>query len=125
MNSLHRKKIPTKPQRKRQNDIYITAKSNYKAQQTYCKNLLNSGLKEIYIHCLGNAVNRGLNLALDLVVNSNDTLTYSINTSTIQLTDEYHPLCDDEDVTIQKRNNSAIHIKIIRNSILEVDGSSF
>lgn len=55
------------------------------AQQKYCKDLLDSGVKEIYVHCLGNAINRGLNLALDLVNNSNDTLTYALNTSTIHL----------------------------------------
>ncbi|XP_061396501.1 ribonuclease P protein subunit p20 [Musca vetustissima] len=115
-----KKKPPPKP-RRRQNDIYITTKSNFKAQQKYCKDLLDSGLKEIYLHCLGNAVNRGLNLALDLVNNSNETLTYAINTSTINLIDEFHPLCDDEDVSIQRRNNSAVHIKIIRNSAYDID----
>ncbi|XP_005175252.1 ribonuclease P protein subunit p20 [Musca domestica] len=114
-----KKKNPPKP-RKRQNDIYITTKSNFKAQQKYCKDLLDSGLKEVYLHCLGNAINRGLNLALSLVQNSNDTLTYAINTSTIHLIDEFHPLCDDDDVSIQKRNNSAVHIKIARNSTYDI-----
>lgn len=38
-----------------------------------------------------------------------------------KFTDEYHPLCDNEDISIQRRNNSAIHIKIARNSVYDVD----
>lgn len=57
----------------------------FQAQQKHCEDLLNSGLKEIYLHCLGNAIIRGLNLALSLVQNSNDALTYAINTSTVHL----------------------------------------
>lgn len=120
-NNHYQKRKPPPNPRKRQNDIYITTKSNFKAQQKHCKDLLNAGIKEIYLHCLGNAIIRGLNLALNLVDNSNDSLTYDINTSTIQLIDEYHPLCDDEDISIQRRNNSAIHIKIARNSVYDVD----
>lgn len=37
------------------------------------------------------------------------------------ISDEFHPLCDDEDVSIQKRNNSAVHIKIARNSAYDID----
>ncbi|KAM7350033.1 ribonuclease P protein subunit p20 isoform 2-T2 [Cochliomyia hominivorax] len=79
-----KKKAPPKVN-KRQNDIYITTKSNFKVQQKYCEDLLNAGIKEIYLHCLGNAIVRGLNLALNLVQNSNNALTYAINTSTVHL----------------------------------------
>lgn len=90
---------------------------------------------------MGNAIVRGLNLALNLVNNSNDTLSYAINTSTVNLVgellcsrrvhknslnsnmfpDEHHPLCDEDDISIQRRNNSALHIKIERNSVYDVD----
>ncbi|XP_037808350.1 ribonuclease P protein subunit p20 [Lucilia sericata] len=119
-NRNQKKKTPPKVN-KRQNDIYITTKSNFKAQQKHCEDLLNAGIKEIYLHCLGNAILRGLNLASSLVKDSNDALTYAINTSTIHLIDEYHPLSDADDISIQRRNNSAVHIKIVRNSVYDVD----
>ncbi|TMW46138.1 hypothetical protein DOY81_008782 [Sarcophaga bullata] len=114
------KKPATKPNR-RQNDVYITTKSNFKAQQKRCEELLNAGIREIYLHCLGNAIIRGLNLALNLVNNSNNTLSYAINTSTVHLIDEYHPLYDHDEMRIERRTNSAVHIKINRNSVYDVD----
>lgn len=35
--------------------------------------------------------------------------------------DEYHPLYDYDEMRIERRNNSAIHIKINRNSVYDVD----
>jgi len=69
---------------------------------------------------MGFSVTRGLNLALRLVHNSEGALSYAINTSTIQLVDELHPLCDAEDITFRQRNNSALHIKIFNRSLFDI-----
>uniref|UniRef100_A0A1A9WJT2 Ribonuclease P protein subunit p20 n=1 Tax=Glossina brevipalpis TaxID=37001 RepID=A0A1A9WJT2_9MUSC len=113
--ALKKKPIPKFKQRK--NDVYVTNKSSLKQQHKRCEDLFNSGIQEIYVHCVGNAIKQGLNLALNLINNSNGGLSYAVYTSTIRYIDELHPLYDDEDITIQKRNNSAIHIKIFRNTI--------
>lgn len=115
------KKRPTSKPFQRENDIYITSKSNFKAQLKQCENILNAGVKDIYLHCLGKAISRGINLALTLVNNSNGVLVYEANTSTIELIDELHPLSDQDDLTIQRRMNSALHIKISRSSDFDVD----
>ncbi|KAL5277621.1 hypothetical protein ACFFRR_002696 [Megaselia abdita] len=112
-NFQHKKRPATKTYQ-RENDVYITSKTHFKAQLKQCENLLNSGIKDIYLHCLGNSITRGINLALTLVSNSGGALFYEANTSTIELIDEFHPLSDDGDLSIQKRMNSALHIKISR-----------
>lgn len=50
-----------------------------------CEELLESD-SEIYLHCLGNAIKRGITLALKLVQQSDSGLAYEANTSTIDLT---------------------------------------
>ncbi|XP_017034660.1 ribonuclease P protein subunit p20 [Drosophila kikkawai] len=113
------RKQPPRPTSNRHN-IYITSKTDFKAQQRRCEELLNAGAKEIFLHCMGFSITRGLNLALRLVHNSEGALSYAINTSTIQLVDELHPLCDAEDVTFRQRNNSALHIKVFNRSLFDI-----
>lgn len=51
-----------------------------------CRQTLKSEANgEIFIHCLGNAINRGITLALKLVEESNHGLAYEANTSSIDL----------------------------------------
>ncbi|SPP89893.1 ribonuclease P protein subunit p20 [Drosophila guanche] len=114
------RKLPPRAANDRRN-IYITSKTDFKAQQKRCKELLNSGVKEIFLHCMGYSITRGLNLALRLIKNSEGALGYTINTSTIQLVDELHPLCDEDDITFRQRNNSALHIRIFSNNLFNID----
>ncbi|XP_022219945.1 ribonuclease P protein subunit p20 [Drosophila obscura] len=114
------RKLPPRAGNDRCN-IYITSKTDFKAQQKRCEELLNSGVKEIFLHCMGYSITRGLNLALRLIKNSEGALGYTINTSTIQLVDELHPLCDEDDITFRQRNNSALHIKIFSNNLFNID----
>lgn len=53
-----------------------------------CEELLESD-SEIYLHCLGNAIKRGITLALKLVQQSDSGLAYEANTSTIDLTGKF------------------------------------
>lgn len=51
-----------------------------------CQELLKSSESgEIYLHCLGNAITRGITLALKLIQESDNGLAYEANTSTIDL----------------------------------------
>ncbi|XP_017089027.1 ribonuclease P protein subunit p20 [Drosophila bipectinata] len=120
-NQRHRvvRKQPPRPASGRQH-IYITRKTDFKAQLRRCQELFSSGAKEIFLHCMGFSVTRGLNLALRLIEHSEGTLSYAINTSTISLLDELHPLCDEEDLTFRHRKNSALHIKIFNRSLFEI-----
>ena len=42
-------------------DIYITNKTDFKAQLKRCEYLLRNKTNEIYIHAIGNAINRFIN----------------------------------------------------------------
>lgn len=50
-----------------------------------CRKAIETEDGEIYIHCLGNAIKRGITLALKLIEESNNGLAYEANTSTIDL----------------------------------------
>ncbi|KAH8273355.1 hypothetical protein KR018_005795, partial [Drosophila ironensis] len=108
------------PATEARHNIYITSKTDFKAQLKRCQELLNTSAKEIYLHCMGFAVGRGLNLALRLVQEADGALGYAINTSTIRLLDELHPLSNSEDLSFRKRNNSALHIRIFNRSLFNV-----
>ncbi|XP_023176615.1 ribonuclease P protein subunit p20 [Drosophila hydei] len=114
------RKLPPRVANDKRNNIYITSKTDFKAQQKRCEDLLNAGAKEIFLHCMGYSITRGLNLALRLIDNSEGALSYAINTSTINLVDELHPLCDEDDITYRQRNNSALHIKIFNNNLFDI-----
>ena len=86
-----------------------------------CRKLLDSGAHEsIYIHGLGSAIDRAMNIALQLKstysTGSVSVLSLSANTSTVDLVDDLEPLDDDHEPTTRSRRSSAIHIKLSRAS---------
>lgn len=57
-----------------------------------CQEILASEANgEIFLHCMGNAIKRGITLALKLVQESNNGLGYEANTSTIDLIGRFDP----------------------------------
>lgn len=70
----------------RSNDLYITNKTDFTAQLKKCLEILNSETGEIFIHALGNAINRAINLTLKL--EEEYFYKYECNTSTINLIGE-------------------------------------
>ncbi|CAO1443666.1 unnamed protein product [Diamesa hyperborea] len=110
-NLQFKKRVPTKSFQ-RSNDIYITNKTDFKAQLKKCEEIVNSEKSEVFLHCIGNAINRGINLALRLA--DEYSFSFEANTSTIQLVDDHHPLNDEEDFSINKRLNSCLHIRVFR-----------
>ena len=105
---------------KRKNDIYVTRKTCFKTQLCRCDSLLNNNFNEIFIHGLGAAVSRAVNLALQLKLSAHGSLDVSCQTDSIHLTDDI--LYDDEDDAVgskskpssQSRINSAVHIRVFR-----------
>ena len=107
-----RKRLPPRLP-KRKNDVYISRRVNFQAQLKRCQKLLDSG-NEVYIHGLGAAINRAVNVALQLKENGRGTVEVSVYTSTVDLVDDLEPDNDDDAPEVQHRNNSAMHIKVFR-----------
>jgi ribonuclease P/MRP protein subunit RPP20 len=82
-NNKHFKKRAPPKNFSRKNDIYVTNKTDFRATFKKCESLLNSEEGEIFLHCIGNAINRGINLALKLSEELN--FKFEANTSTIKL----------------------------------------
>lgn len=70
----------------RTNDIYITNKTDFGAQYKKSLEILNSETGEIFLHAIGNAINRAINLALKL--EEEFSFKFECNTSTINLIGE-------------------------------------
>ncbi|XP_053682249.1 ribonuclease P protein subunit p20 [Sabethes cyaneus] len=98
----------------RENDIYVTYKSDFTFQFKKSLEILNSPIGEVFLHCTGRAINRGINLALKIKAEYPDAFNYEVNTSTITVTDDLHPLRDDDDFSEQRRMNSCLHIRLYR-----------
>ena len=81
-----------------------------------CRKLLESGKYDaIYIHGLGAAVDRAINIALQLKLSSVGCvapLEVSANTSTIDLIDDFIPVDDEHEAKTRSRRSSAVHIKV-------------
>ena len=108
-----RKRLPRKYP-KRKNDIYVTRQTNFQAQLERCQSLLDGGFIEIFIHGLGAAINRSINLALQLKTKNHGSLSLESNTSTVELKDDLIPEKDNLEPDLISRNNSAMHIRVHR-----------
>lgn len=107
-----RKRLPRKLP-KRDCDVYVSRNTNYKQQFERCQRILDNG-NLVCIHGLGTAINRAINLAMQLKNNGTGTVELAVHTSTVELTDDIEPLTDDRDADTLSRNNSAIHIRVFR-----------
>lgn len=121
---------------KRANDVYINMNTNFSAQLKRCQQILDnwdaSDNEEcLVIHGLGRAINRAINMALQLQVSTathaisvgivqhyqpfglqeSYQLNLSCNTSSVEVVDEFEPIGQNESFQ-QKRTTSAIHIKL-------------
>lgn len=100
----------------RKNDVYVTRKTNFKAQEARCAKLLDSTLyDEIYVHGLGAAINRAINLCLQLERKYMGTVKLETVTSTVEVTDHMQALMDEGESKTRKRYVSAVHIRVYRN----------
>ncbi|KAJ9599160.1 hypothetical protein L9F63_010337 [Diploptera punctata] len=106
-----KKRLPPRLPR-RNNDIYITNKSNFQGQLSRCEKLLNEGESEIIIHGLGAAVPRAVNLALQLKAKRPGSVELSVNTSTVDIVDDLEPVDNEGDYETRTRHNSSVHIRV-------------
>ncbi|KAJ8963805.1 hypothetical protein NQ317_008853 [Molorchus minor] len=115
---LFRKRQPQKPERGA-NVLYISTKTNIKAQLERCNKLINDNENEIIIYCLGAAVQRGTLLALQIC---EQQIAFNIHTNTLstELIDDLEPAVDEADYEIQKRFNSALRIRVFSSNLLEI-----
>lgn len=97
---------------KRLNDIYINHHSDFSSQLAQCRKLIDQGLSTLYIHGLGVAINRAINLALQLKETSDNKLSVSATTTTVEVTDDMEPLTEDGDYYTHTRKVSALNITI-------------
>ncbi|KAG7214107.1 hypothetical protein KM043_001465 [Ampulex compressa] len=109
-----KKRQPFGLQCKTDRDIYVTTKTNFKAQLNKCEKLFDSGASEVIIHGLGAAICRACNLALQLRDIHYESVELDVKTSTVSLIDDLEPLIDDADYETNVRCNSAIHIRVFR-----------
>ncbi|CAK1551223.1 unnamed protein product [Leptosia nina] len=112
-----KKRLPLRP-REGDNVIFVTKKTNFKAQLDKCCDLLTKGEKDIILHGLGAAIQRCCNLALQIEAAFCGTCQIEVNTGTVDLVDDLEPLTDDLDYGAQVRHSSSIHIRIFRTAML-------
>lgn len=111
-----RKRQPPRPP-KRPNDVYVTNRSNFQSELAKCEKLLEGGETEVFIHGLGAAVNRAVNLALQLESKYLGTVQLTVNTSSATLIDDLEPVHDQATYDTQTRQNSVIHIRVHRTAL--------
>ncbi|TPX60130.1 hypothetical protein PhCBS80983_g01993 [Powellomyces hirtus] len=96
-------------------DIYVSRKSNFYAQSKRAQKLIDGqNFTFLTIHGLGAAINRAIELALHVKEQNKDRIAWSITTSTVTLADDVEPENVDDELEIATRQNSAVHIKIVR-----------
>lgn len=110
-----RKRLPRKLP-KRDCDVYVTRKTDFRQQLKRCQKILDNG-NLVCIHGLGVAIDRAINLALQLQQCGQGQVELCTHTNTVELVDDLEPLTDDRDADTISRNNSAIHIRVFRPSL--------
>eukprot|EP00050_Salpingoeca_kvevrii_P018444 m.74355 g.74355 ORF g.74355 m.74355 type:complete len:190 (+) comp8052_c2_seq1:135-704(+) len=110
--TLQKRAAPRGPHRPQ--DLYVSRSSSFAAQLERAKKLLDSDHREVCIHGLGAAINRAINLALQLEKFYAGAATVHVETSTVRLIDDLQPHSPDEDDTAQVRSNSAVHITVTK-----------
>ncbi|CAG2111154.1 unnamed protein product [Medioppia subpectinata] len=103
---------------KRDIDFYVNMRTNFGTQLKRCQHALDSldsDSDHIVVHGLAKAINRAINLSLQL--KDMNHLEMTCNTSSVDMIDDMEPIGDSRDLNdsfIQKRTVSAIHIKLSR-----------
>ena len=83
--------------------------------------MIENGENEIILHGLGAAIPRTVNLALQLSEKLHGTFDLYTETGTVQVVDDIEPLTDLAEGDVQIRQNSAIHIQLIRTALCGIN----
>ena len=76
-----------------------------------CQKLIDGGESEVYLHALGAAIPRALNLALKVKKFYGEQVSLDTATSTVELTDDFQRISNSN----EQRYNSGVYIKLIYN----------
>jgi len=99
----------------KQNDVFVSEKSHFVAQLSRCKKLFDKGNREIFLHGLGKAIPRAINIAFELKNFYHNSVDYTVNTSTVEVYDDIICVDDPEQPPVQRsRNVSSVDIRIFR-----------
>lgn len=107
-----RKRLPRSLPREH-NDVYITRKTPFKVQLNRCQDILDSS-EVAYVHGLGAAVSRAVNVALAIQKNNCGSVDLDVRTATVNLVDDIDYADEDRIPSVQTRPNSVVHIKLFR-----------
>jgi ribonuclease P/MRP protein subunit RPP20 len=110
------------PQRqvpKQKNDIYVNKQSDFKFQLERAQKLLDSGYDEVFIHGLGAAINRAVNLALQLQERGHGLIEISAQTLSTQVVDDFRPLDEEQEGYSETKTKSSVKIKVYKISTEE------
>lgn len=97
---------------RRDNDVYVNMSTNFKGQLERCRKLFDSGKTELFVHAMGAAVGRAINLALQLETHYQGLVELDVRTSTVDVVDDLEPLGDELEPMTQSRQTSAVHIRL-------------
>ncbi len=99
---------------KQKNDIYVNKQSDFKCQLERAQKLLDSGFNEVFIHGLGAAINRAVNLALQLQQRGHGSIQISTQTLSTQVVDDFRPLDEEQDSYSETKTKSSIKIRVYK-----------
>ncbi|KAJ3277530.1 ribonucleases P/MRP protein subunit pop7 [Borealophlyctis nickersoniae] len=96
-------------------DIYVSRKTAFAA---YCKRaqkiIDRSDFTFLVIRGLGTAITRAIEVALFVKQKNPTSVSWTVTTSTVKLVDDMETEDLDDDVKTETRENSAIHIRIVK-----------
>lgn len=113
-NFIRRRRGPPHQIPKQKNDIYVNKQSDFKFQLERAQKLLDSGYSEVFIHGLGAAISRAVNLALQLEQRGHGGIKISAQTSSTQVVDDFSSLNDEQESYSETRTKSSIKIKVYK-----------
>ena len=111
---VRQRRGPQRQTPKQKNDIYVNKQSDFKFQLERAQKLLDSGWNEVFIHGLGAAINRAVNLALQLEQGGHGSIQISAQTSSTQVVDDFRSLDEEQESYSETRTKSSIKIKVYK-----------
>ncbi|KAJ3289093.1 ribonucleases P/MRP protein subunit pop7, partial [Borealophlyctis nickersoniae] len=95
--------------------IYVSRKTAFAAYCKRAQKIIDSpDFTFLVIHGLGAAITRAIEVALFVKQKNPTSVSWTVTTSTVSLVDDMETEDLDEDVKTETRDNSAIHIRIVK-----------
>ncbi|XP_003743653.1 ribonuclease P protein subunit p20 [Galendromus occidentalis] len=108
-----RKRLPAQMPRS-PDHVYINMRTDFQYQMLRAKEILFKGSNEVHIHGLGAAINRAINIALQIREHFGKAYEVDTQTNTIQVVDDFEPREEHIEPQSQTRNVSTIHIRVFK-----------